>query len=95
MIEGDAFTAGLDNAGTGSFGEFEGSDGHTSGNFKNANIVSDGGDSDDNLSSDKVLNNSLETQRRTMSLTHVETFEDGSVEGRSSTTSQEGVQLVQ
>lgn len=97
LIEGQAFTASLDDTGTGSLGESHGGNGHL-GDIQETDIVSDGGNNDGSLafsSLAQVLGNGGNGDGGTVSVTHVQTLQDGGVEGRTGTAAQERVELDQ
>lgn len=96
LVEGDALTAGLDNAGTGGLGETESGNGSL-GDLEEAVVISDGADNDDGLVLSTLLEESTRDagnrNRRAVDLREEERTKDDLVELRVGTTSEEAVKL--
>lgn len=96
LVKGQALTTGLDNAGTGSLGETEGSNLH-GGDLEEALIIGDGTNDDGNRvllgGNGQVLGKSAQGHGRAVNLAHAETLEDDLVEAGAGTAGQEAVQL--
>lgn len=96
LVESQALTASLDDAGTGSLGEAQGSDLH-GGDLEEALVIGDGADDDGNGvllgGNGKVLGHGAQGHGRAVNLAHTETLEDDLVEAGASTAGQEAVEL--
>lgn len=98
LVKSQALTTSLDNTGTGSLGETEGSNLHL-GNLNETLIISDGTDDDGDavlLGGDgQVLGHGAQGHGGTVDLAHTQALEDDLVEAGSGTAGQEAVELDQ
>ena len=96
LVQGEAFTASSQDAGTGSGSETE-SGNRQFGDFNESNIVRYSGDDDDSFARCVLdsAGNTRDRHWRTVDLAHVESAKDDFVEAAVSSTGQEAVELDQ